>query len=200
MKRSNRQGAIPRRDQEEGEGLPLRVPPVSGRVNWTEIVSEMQHSPRLHPPFSSNSKNNRSSSATSSPALSPAWLRRRTHNPLCHPLVLLPSNYLNIRVFSSELALHIRWQKYRSFNFSISTSNEYSRLISLRTDCFDFLAVQGTHKGLQQNLKASVLRYSAVFIGQLSHLYMTTGKTIALTIWTFVGEVMSMLFNTLGLS
>ena len=110
------------------------------------------------------------------------------HLILCHPLVLLPSNYLNIRVFSRELALHIRWQKYWSFNFSISTSNEYSRLISLRTDCFDFLAVQGTHKGLQQNVQASILWHSAIFMDQLSHLYMTTEKTIASTIWTFVGE------------
>ena len=122
------------------------------------------------------------------------------HLILCHPLVLLPSNYLNIRVFSRELALHIRWQKYWSFNFSISTSNEYSRLISLRTDCFDFLAVQGTHKGLQQNVQASILWHSAIFMDQLSHLYMTTEKTIASTIWTFVGEVMSVLFKTLGLS
>ena len=117
------------------------------------------------------------------------------HLILCSPLVLLPSNYLNIRVFSSELDLHIRCQKYWSFNFSISTSNEYSRLISLRTDCIDFLAVQGTHKGLQHNLKASVLQYSAVYRPAL-----TSGKTIALNIWTFVGGVMSMLFNTLGLS
>ena len=117
------------------------------------------------------------------------------HLMLCHPL-LLPSIFLSIRVFSSESALHIRWLKYWSFTFSISPSNEYSGLISFRIDWFDLLAVQGTLKSLLQyhsiNSKASILQPSAFFIVQLSHTYMTTGKPIALTVWTFVGKVMSL--------
>ena len=115
---------------------------------------------------------------------------------LCHPL-LLPSIFPSIRVFSNELSLHISWPKYRSFSFSISPSNEYSGLISFRIDWFDILAVQGTLKSLLQhhNSKTSVLWCSAFFMVQLAHLYMTTGKTIALTIWIFVGKVMSLLFN-----
>ena len=117
---------------------------------------------------------------------------------LCRPLLLLPSIFPSIRVFSNESALHIRWPKYCSF--SISPSNEYSGLISLRIDWFDLLAVQGTLRSLLQhhNLKASILRHSAFFMVQLSHLYMTTGKAIALTIQTFVGKVISLLFNTLS--
>ena len=117
----------------------------------------------------------------------------------CHPLLLLPSIFSSIRVFSSELALHIRWPKYWSFSFSISLSSEYSGLISFQVDWFDLLAFQGTLKSLLQHRssKASVLWCSAFFIGQLSHLYLTTGKTIALTIWTSVGQVMSLLFNML---
>ena len=116
---------------------------------------------------------------------------------LCHPLLLLSSIFPNIRVFSSESALHIRWPKYWSFSFSISPSNEYSGLISFRIGWFDFLVVQGTLKSLLQhyNSEASILRYSAFFTVQLSHPFTTTGKTIALTIQTFVGKVMSMLFN-----
>ena len=114
------------------------------------------------------------------------------HLILCHPL-LLPSGFPSIRVFSNELALCIRWPKYWSFSFSISPSNEYSGLISFRIDWFDLLAVQGTLKSLLQHhsLKASVLRCSAFFIVQLSHTYMTTGKTKALTRRTFVSKVMS---------
>ena len=114
------------------------------------------------------------------------------------PLLLLPSVFPSIRVFSSESLLHIRRPKYWSFGFS--TSNEYSGLISFRIDWFDFLAVQGTLKSHLQHhsSKASVLQCSAFFIVQLLHLYMTTGKTIALTRWTFVGKVMSLLFNTLS--
>ena len=121
------------------------------------------------------------------------------HLILCHPLLLLLSIFPSIRVFSSELALHIRWPKYWSFNFSISPPNEYSGLIFFRIDWFD-LAVQGTLKGLLQHhsLKASILRWSAFFMVQLTHPYMTTGKTIALTIWTFVGKVMFLLFNMLS--
>ena len=122
------------------------------------------------------------------------------HLILCHPFLLLPSNFPSIRVSSNELALHIRWPKYWSFDFSISPSNEYSGLISFMVDWFDFLAVQGTLKSLFQHhsLKASVLQCSTFFIVQLSHPYMTTGKTIALTRWTFVGKVMSLLFNMLS--
>ena len=121
-----------------------------------------------------------------------------SHVILCCPLLLLPSIFQSIRVFSNESALCIRWPKYQSF--SLSPSNEYSGLISVRIDCFDLLAVQGTLKSLFQHhsLKASVLRFSAFFIVQLSHLYMTMGKTIALTRQTFVGKVMSLLFNMLS--
>ena len=116
---------------------------------------------------------------------------------LCRPLLLLPSIFPSIRVFSNEWVLSIRWQKYWSFSFSISSSNEYSGLISCRMDWLDLLAVQGTLKLLLQhhNSKASILQLSAFFIVQLSHPYLTTGKTIALTRRTFVGKVMSLLFN-----
>ena len=109
------------------------------------------------------------------------------------PLLLLPSVFPSIRDFSNELAVHIRWPKYWSFSFSISPSNEYSRLISIMTDWFDLLAVQGTFRNLIQhhNLKASVLSCSAFFTAQISQTYVTTGKSIALTIWTSVGRVMS---------
>ena len=113
------------------------------------------------------------------------------HLILCHPLLLLPSIFLSIRVFSRESVLHIRWPKYWSFSFSISLSNEYSGLISSRIDWLDFLAIQGTLKGLLQHhsSKASILWNSAFFIVQLSHPYMTTGKTIDLTTWTLIGKV-----------
>ena len=119
---------------------------------------------------------------------------------LCHPLLLLPSIFASIRVFSSESALHIRWPKYWSFSFNISPSNEHPGLISFRMDWLDLLAVQGTLKSLLQHhsSKASILRHSAFFTVQLSHPYMTTGKTIALTRQTFVGKVMSLLFNMLS--
>ena len=122
------------------------------------------------------------------------------HLILCRPL-LLPSICPSIGVFSSEPALHIRWPKYWScFSFSISPSNEYSGLISFRIDWFDLLAVQGTLKSLLQyhKMKASILWCSAFFMVQLSHPYMTTGKTIALTLQIFVGQVMSLLFNILS--
>ena len=124
------------------------------------------------------------------------------HLILCHPLLLLPSVFPSIRVFSKESVLCIRWPKYWSFSFSISPSNEYSGLISFRIDCFDLLVVQGTLKSLLQHhsSKASILQRSAFFIVQLSHPYMTIGRTIALTRWrwTFVGKVMSLLFNMLS--
>ena len=112
-----------------------------------------------------------------------------SHLVLGHPLLLLPSIFPSIRVFSSESVLHIRWPKYWSFSFSISPFSEYSGLISFKIDWFDFLAVQGTLKSLQHHSsKASILWHSAFFMVQLSHPYMTTGKTIALTTWTFVGK------------
>ena len=118
------------------------------------------------------------------------------HLILCRPLLFLPSIFPSIRVFSIESVFHIRWPKYWSFNFSISPSNEYSGLISFRMDWLDPLAVQGTLKSLLQyhSSKASILWCSAFFIVQLSYPYMTTGKTIALSRWTFVGKVMSLLF------
>ena len=123
-----------------------------------------------------------------------------SHPILCRPLLLLPPNPPSIRVFSNKSTLHMRWPKYWSFSFSISPSNEHPGLISLRMDWSDLLAVQGTLKSLLQhhNSKASILRHSAFFTVQLSHPYMTTGKTIALTRWTFVGKVMSLLFNMLS--
>ena len=122
------------------------------------------------------------------------------HLILCHPLLLPASIFPSIRVFSNESVLHIRWPKYWSFSFSISPSNEYSRLMSFRMDWLDFLAVQGTLKSLLQHhsSKASILQRSAFFVLQLSHSYMTTGKTIALTRRTFVDKVMSLLFNMLS--
>ena len=122
------------------------------------------------------------------------------HLILCHPLLLLPSIFPSIRVFSKESTLRIRWPKYWSFSFSISPSNEYSGLISFRMDWLDLLAVQGTLKSLLQHrsLKASILWCSAFFIVQLTHPYMSTGKTTVLTRWTFVGKAMSLLFNMLS--
>ena len=122
------------------------------------------------------------------------------HLILCHSLFLLPSIFPSIRVFSNESVLHIRWPKYWSFSFSVSPSNEYLGLISFRMDGLDLLAVQGTLKSLLQHhsSKASILQRSAFFIVQLSHSYVTTGKTIALARWTFVGKVMSLLFNMLS--
>ena len=119
---------------------------------------------------------------------------------LCRPLLLLPSIFSSIRVFSNESVPRIRWPKYWSFSFSISASSEYSGLISFRSDWFDLFAVQGTLKSLLQHhsSKASILQCSAFFVVQLSHPYMTTGKTIVLTIWTFVTKVMSLLFGMLS--
>ena len=122
------------------------------------------------------------------------------HLILCHPLLLLPLIFPSIKVFSNESALCIRWPKNWSFSFSISPSNEHPGLIAFRIDWLDFLAVQGTFKSLLQHhsSKASILQPSAFFIVQLSHPYMTTGKTIALTRRTFVGKVMSLLLNMLS--
>ena len=122
------------------------------------------------------------------------------HLILCHPLLLLPSIFPSIRVFSDESILRLRWLKYWSFSFSISPSNGHPGLISFRMDWLDLLAVQGTLKSLLQHhsSKASIFQRSAFFTVQLSHPYMTTGKTIALTRWTFVGKAMSLLFNMLS--
>ena len=122
------------------------------------------------------------------------------HFILCHLLLSLPSIFPSIRVFSNEMALRIRWPKYWSFSFSISSSNDYSGLISFRIDWFDRLAVWGTLKSLLQHnsSKASVLQRPPLFMAQLLHPYMTTGKSIALTRWTSVGKIMSLLFNLLS--
>ena len=122
------------------------------------------------------------------------------HLIMCHPLLLLPSIFPTIRVFSNESALRIRWPKYWSFSFNISPSKEHPGLISFRMDWLGLLAVQGTHKTLLQHYSsnASILLCSALFIVQLSHPYMITGKIIALTRWTFVGKVMSLLLNMLS--
>ena len=122
------------------------------------------------------------------------------HLILCHPLLLPSSIFPSIRAFSDESVLHIRWPKYWSFSFSISPSNEYSGLISFRMDWLDLIAIQGTLKSLLQHhsSKASILQHSAFFTAQLSCPYMTTRKTIALTRWTFVGKVTSLLFNMLS--
>ena len=124
------------------------------------------------------------------------------HLILCCPLLLLPSIFPSIMVFSNDSVFCIRWSKYWSFSFSISPSNEYSGLISSTIDQFDLLVVQRTHKSLlqHQNSKTSILQHSVFIMVQLSHLHMATGKTIALTRWTFVGKVMSLLFNVLSLS
>ena len=124
-----------------------------------------------------------------------------SHLILCHPLLLLPSIFPSIRIFSNESVLCIRWPKYWSFSFSISPSKEQSGQISFRMDWFDHLAIQGTPNSLlqHQSSKLSILQCSAFFIVHLSHPYMTTGKTIALTRRTFVGKVMSLLFNMLSM-
>ena len=123
------------------------------------------------------------------------------HLILCHPLLLLPSIFPSIRIFSKESVLRTRWPKYWSFSFSISPSNEYSALISFRMDCLDFLAVQGTLKSLLQHhsSKASMLLCTVFYIAQLSHPYMTTRKTTALTRQTSVSKVMFLLFNMLSI-
>ena len=123
-----------------------------------------------------------------------------SHLILCHPVLLLPLMSPSIRVFSSESTLHMKWPEYWSFSFSISSSNEHPGVISFRMEVLDLLAVQGTPKSLLQHhsSKESILWHSAFFTVQLSHPYMTTGKTIALTSWTFVGSVMSLLYNKLS--
>ena len=135
--------------------------------------------------------------------MSIALVMPSSHLILCHSLLLLPSIFPSIRVFPTELAVRIRWPKYWSFSFSINPSNEYSGLVSFKTDWFDLLTVQGTLQSLLQNCssKASVLQRSVFFMVQLSQPYMTTGKTISLTTWTFVSKaVFCFLIHCLGLS
>ena len=170
---------------------------------WVQFSSLVQSCPSLGNPM-----------ACSTPGLPPSLSPGACSNscPLswwwhpaissCHPLLLPPSIFPSIRVFSNESVLHIRWPKYWSFSFSLSPSSEYSGLISFRIDWFDLLAVQETLKSILQHhsLKASILQCSAFLIVQLSHPYMTTGKTLALTRRIFVGKVMSLLFNMLSLS
>ena len=124
-----------------------------------------------------------------------------SHLVLCLPLLILPWIFPSNSIFSNESVLHIRWPKYWSFSFNISPSNEYSGLISFRMDWLDLLAVQGTLNSLLQHhsSKLSILQFSAFFIVQLSHPYMTTGKTIALSRWTFVGKIMSLVYNMLSM-
>ena len=152
---------------------------------WTAACQASLQSPSLTPGA-------RSDSCPSSQRCQPS-----NHLILCHPLLLLPSIFSSIRVFSNESALCIRWPKDWSFSFNISPSNEYSELISFTMDWLALLSVQGTLKSLLQHhsSKASILQHSAFFIVQLSHPYMTTGKTIALTRRTFVGKIMFLLFN-----
>ena len=140
------------------------------------------------------------SSQSSLKLMSIELVRPSNHLILCHTLLLLPSIFPSIRVFASESVLHIRWPKYWSFSFSISPSSEYSGLISCSIDWFDLLEVQGTLKSLLQHhsSKASIILCSAFFTVQLSHPYMTIGKIIALTGWTFVSKAMSLIFNTLS--
>ena len=140
------------------------------------------------------------SSLSSRKFMSSESVMRSSHLILCRPLLLLPPIPPSIRVFSNESTLRMRWPKYWSFSFSISPYNEHPGLISFRMDWLDLLAVQGTLKSLLQHhsSKPSILRCSAFFTVQLSHPYMTTGKTIALTRWTFVGKVISLLFNMLS--
>ena len=128
------------------------------------------------------------------------WVTSSNHLIFCCPLLLLPSIFPSTKVFSNELPLHIRWPKYWSFSLSISPSNEYPGLISFKIDKFDLLVVQGTLKSLLQHhsSKASILQCSAFFMAQLSHPHMTTGKIITLTIQTFVGKMISLLFNMLS--
>ena len=162
--------------------------------HWVVSDSLQLHkSQHVRPPCPSRTPGVRSDSCPSSQRCHPAVSS-------CHCLLLLPSIFPSISVFSNESALCIRWPKYWSFSCSISPSNEYSGLISFRMDWSEFLAVQGTYKSLLQHhsSKASILQCSAFFVVQLSHSYMTTGKTIALTRQTFVGKVMFLLFNVLS--
>ena len=172
-------------------------------ISWAiQFSSVTQSCPTLQP---HEVQHNRSPCRSPTPRVHPNPMSIKSVMPsshiiLCHPLLLLPPILPSIRVFSNESALCIRWPKYWGFNFNISPSNEHPGLISFRMDWLDLPVVQGTLKSLLQHhsSKASILRCSAFFTDQLSYPYMTTGKTIALTRWTFVGKVMSLLFNMLS--
>ena len=179
---------------------PLTIKTAYKYTKWHQLRLVAQSSPTLCDPMDCSTPDLLSITNSQSLLMSIESVIPSNHPILCHPLLLLPSIFPSIRVFSNESALPIRWPKYWSFSFSISLSNEYSGLISFRIDWLDLLAVQGTLKSLLQHhsSKASILWHSAFFIVQLSHPYMTTGKTIALTRWTFVGKVMSLLLNMLS--
>ena len=180
---------------------------VGMNVSWMKMLyiqfsSVTQSCPTLRDPMNRSKPASLSITNSWSPPkpMSIESVMPSNHLILCHPLLLLPSIFLSIRVFSSESALRIRWPKYWGFSFSISPSNEHPGLISFGMDWLDLLAVQGTLKSLLQHhsSKASILQCSAFFMVQLVHPYMTTGKTIALTRWTFVGKVISLFFNMLS--
>ena len=173
-------------------------------LQWGQFSSVAQSCPTLCDPMNRSMPglpvHHRLPESTPPKPMSIELVMPSNHLILCRPLLLLPSIFPSIRAFSNESSLRIRWPKYWSFSFSISPSNEYSGLISFMMDWLDLLAVQGTLKSLLQyhNSKASILQCSAFFIVQLSHPYMTTGKTIVLTRRTFVDKVMSLLFNMLS--
>ena len=171
--------------------------------DWTELISQFS-SVVSHSLWPHGLQHARLSCPSPAPgacsnSYPSSWWCHPTNLILCCPLLLLPSIFPSIRVFSNESVLHIRWPEYCSFSFSISPSNEYSGLISFRIDWLDLLAVQGTLKSLlqHQSSKASIFQHSAFFVVQFLHPYMPTGKTIALPRWTFVAKVMSLLFNML---
>ena len=171
-------------------------------VNSTQFSSVTQSWPTLCNPWTAARQASVfiTSSWSSLKLMSTELVMPSNHFILCRPLLLPPSIFPSIRVFSNESVLHIKWPKYWSFSFNISPSNKYSGLISFRMDWLDLLSVQGTLKSLLQHhsRKATVLQCLAFFTVQLSHPYITTGKTIALTRWTFAGKVMSLLFNMLS--
>ena len=171
-------------------------------VNSTQFSSVTQSWPTLCNPWTAACQASVfiTSSWSSLKLMSTELVMPSNHFILCRPLLLPPSIFPSIRVFSNESVLHIKWPKYWSFSFNISPSNKYSGLISFRMDWLDLLSVQGTLKSLLQHhsRKATVLQCLAFFTVQLSHPYITTGKTIALTRWTFAGKVMSLLFNMLS--
>ena len=173
----------------------LKILQINNFFSWVQSLSRVQifvTSWTTRPPCASPT-------SEVSPTMSIESVMPSNHLILCRPLLLLPSIFPSIRAFSNESALHIGWSKYWSFSFKISPSNEHPGLISFRMNWLDLLAVQGTLKSILQHhsSKALILRCSSFFIIQLSHPYMTTGKTIALTRWTFVSKVMSLLFNVL---
>ena len=171
-------------------------------IAYDAVVQLLSHGPHFATPWTATSQVSLSSTTSQNVLhlLSSESILASNHLVLCCPLLLLPLVFSSIRVFPNESALHIKWLKYWSFSFSINPSNECSGLTSFRIDWFDLLAVQGTLKSLLQrhSSKASILWLSSFYILQLSHPYMTTGKTISLTVQIFVSSVMSPLFNTLS--